>query len=194
MLRRGASANRTIYVRVVVDTDGLPQDRPASGTDAPTPTTVSFDGRQMIVTTTAGAVDPDTGAITVVAAAGDLIRFYAKSGSNNFESAILIDDIGLGGDEQIVDGLALVSLPGMAIAPGVLSGEKPEKQHRQKFWFWQCAVAGDGTRDFSLDLALYGRDDNGQPDLAGLYRWDLQFTVQCSPRPEGNAAGQESTP
>ena len=191
----GEPTNRTIYIRVIIDADSVLQERPDPLKDAETPTTVSFERGQMIVTTTAGTADQNTGDITFDASAGDTVRFFAKSGSNNFEHAVLITDISHIGDDNILEGLAPVKLPQIGIAPASEGGGKLAKPTKHEFWFWQCAVACEGTRGHSLILALYDRDENGQPRFAGLYRWDLQLTVQCSPLPpDENTQKQERTP
>lgn len=191
----GAPTNRTIYVRVIIDADSILRDHPDPLKDAETPTTVSFDAGQMIVTTTVGTADQGTGDITFNACAGDTVRFYAKSGSNNFELTVLIQDIRQTENDEILEGFELVNLPQTGIAPASDAGEQTAEPVEQQFWFWQCAIAGEGTQTVSLILVLYDRDEDGQPRFAGLYRWDLQLTVQSSPLPpDANTQNQERTP
>ena len=157
--------------------------------------TVSFERGQMIVTTTVGTADQRTGDITFGACAGDTVRFFAKSGSNNFEHVVLITDISPTGDDEVLEDFAPVKLPQIGITPASEGGGKLAKPVKHEFWIWQCAVACEGTQDHSLILALYDREENGQPRFAGLYRWDLQLTVQCSPLPpDENTQKQERTP
>ncbi len=190
----GNPTNRTIYVRAIVDVAGLLRDCPDPLKNAETPATVGFDRGQMVVTTTVGTADQATGEVAFNACAGDTVRFFAKSGSNNFEDAVLIEVIRRSGDGEILEGFAPVALPQTLVTPASEAGEQPAKPVEQEFWFWQCAVAGEGTQGFSLILALYDRDEDGQPRFAGLYRWDLQLTVQCSPLPpEANTQKQEKT-
>ena len=190
----GEPTNRTIYIRVIVDAESVLQERPAPRKDAETPITVSFDRGQMIVTTTVETADQGTGDITFNACAGDTVRFYAKSGSNNFELTALIQDIRQTEDDEILEGFELVNLPQTGIAPASEAGEQTAEPVEQEFWFWQCAIAGEGTQTVSLILALYDRDEEGQPRFAGLYRWDLQLTVQSSPLPpDANTQKQERT-
>ncbi len=184
----------TIYVRAVIDVAGVLQDFPDVTTDAETPTVVSFDGGQIIVTTTSGTVDQSTGDLTLNASLGDSVCFYAKSGSNNFEDAVLVQRLDQTVDEAVLEDAALLKLPQIEIAPAAQAGEQPAKSVEQDFWFWQCTVVGEGTQTFSLILALYDRDEAGQPRFAGLYRWDLQLTVLCSPPPDENTQQQERTP
>lgn len=190
----GEPTNRTIYIRVIIDVDSVLQDSPDPRKDTETPTTVSFDRGQMIVTTTVGTADQDTGGLTFNACAGDTVRFFAKSGSNNFEHAVLIENILPAGDDEILEGFELVNLPLTGIAPASEAGEHTAEPVEQQFWFWQCAIVGEGTQTVSLILALYDRDEEGQPRFAGLYRWDLQLTVQSSPLPpDANTQKQERT-
>jgi hypothetical protein len=146
-----------------------------------------------------GSTDQETGAIAVNAAAGDTLRFYAVSGSNNFDAAVLIQDVvcddGIDADDAILEQVALVNLQQQTILPASQAGKPTVTAVGRQFWFWQCAVAGEGSQDFSLVLALYGRDEDGQPRHAGLYRWDLNLTVQATSRPtDESTQQQERTP
>ena len=181
-----APDGRTIYIRAVVDVAGTLRDLPALPAASDTPLPVSFDSGRLIVTAMPGSADQDTGAISVNAATGDTLRFYAVSGSNNFDAAVLIQDVipddSIEADDTIFDEIALVNLQQQAVAPATPAGELAVTDVSQEFWFWQCAIAGEGSQNFSLVLALYGRDEAGQPRHAGLYRWDLTLTVQTSSR------------
>ncbi len=185
-------AGRSIYVRAVVDVASVLQDFPNALNDAETPTAVGFDRGQMIVTTTVGAADQGTGAIALNASAGDTLRFFAKSGSNNFEDAVLIRDIRRNGDDETPEHALPVNLMGPGITPAAQAQEQPARGADREFWFWQYAVPGEGTQSYSLHLALYDRDEDGQPRFAGLYRWDLKLTVQSSPpSPEASPPNEE---
>lgn len=188
----GAPAGRTVYIRAVVDVAGTLHDLPALPADSETPIPISFDSGRLIVTAMPGNANQDTGAIAVSADTGDTLRFYAVSGSNNFDAAVLIQDVipndSIGADDAILHGIALVNLQQQTIAPAAQAGEPAVTDVDQEFWFWQCTVAGEGSQDLSLLLALYGRDENGQPRHAGLYRWDLNLTVQATLRPTDEEA------
>jgi len=78
-----------------------------------------------------------------------------------------------------------VQLSQAAIVPDPQSAEKIQEPVEQDFWFWQGAVAGEGSQRCRLLLSLYARDENtGQPRFAGLFRTDLQLTVSSSLPPE----------
>ena len=195
----GEPAGQTIYIRAVVDVAGTLRDLPVLPAGSETPIPVSFDSGQLIVTAMPGSTDQATGAIAVNAAAGDTLRFYAVSGSNNFDAAVLIQDVAcansIDADDAIFEAAALVNLQQQTILPASQAGEPAVTAASQEFWFWQCAVAGEGPQDFSLVLALYGRDEDGQPRHAGLYRWDLNLTVQATSRPtDESTQQQERTP
>lgn len=182
------SASSTIYIRAVVDAAGALQLRP----DAPSEDAAhSLSPDQLIVTTTAGAVEQGT--VTFAARPGDLVRFYATSGSNNFEDAVLLAKVSALGDADIVDGLADVELSQATIVPAPQSAERTQAPVEQNFWFWQGAIAGQGSQRCRLLMSLYARDENtGQPRFAGLFRCDLQLTVQPSLPPEAEPQEQAS--
>ena len=177
----GDAAGRSIYVRAVVDVASVLQDFPDALKDSETSTAVAFDRGQMIVTTTVGAADQGTGAIALNASAGDTLRFFAKSGSNNFEHAVLIHDIRRNGDDDTTERALPVNLMRMGVMPAAQAHEQPAQGAVREFRFWQYAVPGEGTQSYSLHLALYDRGEDGQPRFAGLYRWDLQLTIQDGP-------------
>jgi hypothetical protein len=181
-----APDGRTIYIRAVVDVAGTLRGLPALPAASETPLPVNFDSGRLIVTAMPGSADQDTGGIIVNAGIGDTLRFYAVSGSNNFDAAVLIQDVitddGIAADDMIFNEIALVNLQQQAVAPATPPGELAATDANREFWFWQCAVAGEGSQNFSLVLALYGRDEDGQPRHAGLYRWDLTLTVQATSR------------
>lgn len=193
-----APANRTIYIRAVVDVDGVLQDTSQTDSDQRSP--VSAESGRLIVTATRGSTDQTTGEVTILANAGDTLRFFAVSGSNNFEDAVLLQKVAGSddGDEVILEAAALVNLQQTALTPSSTPSPGPSEQTappaERDFWFWQCAIAGAGTVTFRLILALYGRDEEGQPQHAGLCRWDLALTV-LSPElpPDPNKPTEERT-
>ncbi|MEJ1967760.1 MAG: AidA/PixA family protein [Rhizomicrobium sp.] len=183
-------AHRTVYVRIVVDAAGVLRDRPDRNADARTPTKIGFVSGQFAATATGGTMDQDTGDIALDACAGDTVRFFAKSGSNNFEHAVLIEDMRGIGTDNILENFELLKLPRMGLIPTAEMAGQSAKVVQQVSWFWQCAVVGEGTHGCSLVLALHDRDEEGQPRFAGLYRWDLKLTVHCDP----TNAQEEKTP
>lgn len=109
--------------------------------------------------------------------AGATIRFFAKSGSNNFEEAALIEDIGPIDDDGVLQDFRLASAERSAVAPRDYSRIFPARFPEQEFWFWQCTAAADGEAYCSVLLAVFDRDEQGRPHLAGHYRWTVQLTV-----------------
>jgi hypothetical protein len=189
----GEADNRTIYIRAIIDVAGVLGDRPDPLKVSKTATTIGFERGQMTVTTTAGTADRSTGDIACSAEAGDTVRLFAKSGSNNFEHAVLIAAIRHAEGDEVLKDSAPVNQPRASIVPASQAGGQPTKPPvEHEFWFWQCAVACEGIQSLSLILALYDRDEDGQPRFAGLYRWDLQLTVSSSPlSPDANTPTQE---
>ena len=171
-----APTQRTIYLRAVVDADALMKARPAPA-DAMTPTDVDAESAELIVTSTVQTTDRAAGPIAFTAGIGDTVRIYAITGSNNFEDAVLIKDVRRTGTDEPIAGFAPVDLRRSAIVPGADAQELAADTADQDFWFWQGTVADYGLQDCSLVLALYARDESGQPRFAGLYRWALQLTV-----------------
>ena len=171
-----APTQRIIYLRAVVDPAALLHSR-TSPADALAPTDVDAASGQLIVTSPVQTSARAAGPVAFAADIGDTVRIYAITGSNNFEEAVLIKDIRRTGTDEPIEGFAPVELQRSAIVPGADAEMPSIDTADQSFWFWQGTVAGHGIQDCSLVLALYARDETGQPRFAGLYRWDLQLTV-----------------
>jgi len=176
----GNSNGRTIYVAIVADVIGLL----ASGVDAEAVKDVSPRTGFVVATTTAQALWQASNTIALDADVGDTVCIYAKSGSRNFEGAVLIEDVSLINDGDSLQSFALVNVPRSTVAPYDDNSVFPARFSEQNFWFWQCAVARDGAPHCSVLLAVYDRDERGRPRFAGHYRWGLQLTVKStSPSP-----------
>lgn len=187
--------DRAIYVRVVVDVGSVLRDQPDAVKDADTQTAVASDRAQIAVTATAGIADQETGHLTLQARAGDTLRFFAKSGSNNLEHAALIEDLHPAGDDSLLQHTGAVALSRTAISPDAQAAVQLAEPAEHSFTFWQAAVTRDGAQAYALILALYDRDEHGQPRFGGLYRWDLNLTIQSSPTSaEENPEQEEKSP
>jgi hypothetical protein len=189
-VRNGEAIPRTIYLRAVIDTDALPQGPEAAQVHA-APTAVDVEDNSLILTSTApgpdgapGASDAAAGFAAISATAGDTLRFYAITGSNNFEDAVLIKEIRVHGGDRGIAALAPVCLQAQALLPGAGADPLSFGTAEQDFRFWQGTVADHGIQDCSLVLALYRRDEAGRPRFAGLYRWDLQLAVSEVSNPD----------
>jgi hypothetical protein len=159
---------------------------PIASLEAVTITTapaVDIAGGQLIMTTASGLADHGAGTVAVDAVVGDRIRFYAKSGSNNFEHSVLIAAIAARGEADALADLAPVYIERVGIAPAAQAQDQLAAPSPQNFRFWQGVAAHDGTQELSLILALFDRDDEAQPRFAGLYRWDVALTVNLSAPP-----------
>lgn len=186
----GTCNGRTIYVAIVADVMRLlASDADAEGDAAATTAeavkVVSPDSGLVLATTAAQTARRASHQIALDAGAGDTVRFYAKSGSNNFESAVLIEDISPIDDRDSLQDFALLNVERSAVAPDGDACVFPARSSEQVFWFWQCVVTTDGKPRCSILLAVFDRDGQGQPRLAGHYRWGLQLTVKLtSPPPD----------
>ena len=176
-------APRTIYMRAVVDTDALPAHGHAAAGEL-APTKVVADSAALVLTS-AAQLATTSGSANVAAAIGDTLRFYAITGSNNFEDAVLIDGIRCTGTDHSISGFAPVCLQRSGVVPDAPADSTSfVGTAEQDFWFWQGTVADYGNQDCSLVLSLYRRDESGQPRFAGFYRWDLQLTVSDTSNPQ----------
>jgi len=174
-------APRTIYLRAVVDTKTISRDHDAAAARL-VPIKVAPESAALILTSSVRAATAGTAA--VAAGIGDTLRFYAITGSNNFEDAVLINDIRRTGTYHSIAGFAPVCVQRDAVVPEPDADPTSIGTSAQDFWFWQGIVADHGIQDCSLVLSLYRRDETGAPRFAGFYRWDLQLTVSDLSNPQ----------
>lgn len=185
----GNSDGRTIDVAIVADVTRLLAGNAATGTDiqpanAEAVNVISPRSRLVLATSPRQAIRGASNTIALEVCAGDTVRFYAKSGSNNFEEAVLIESISPIDDGDTLQDFALVSAERNAVAPRDDDNIFPARFPQQEFWFWQCVVTTDGEPHCDVLLAVYDRDEQGRPHFVGHYRWGLQLTVTLtSPSP-----------
>jgi hypothetical protein len=192
------SNGRTIYVAIVVDVTRLlasaaEAEEGADAADAEAVKRVSPHSEFVLATTAAQTVRQASSRIAVEVSAGDTVRFYAKSGSNNFEGAALIEDMSPISDHDSLQDFALVKFERSTVAPSGNADVFPARFSEQDFWFWQCVVTTDGEPHCNVLLAVYDRDEQGRPRLAGRYRWVLQLTVKLT-QPPASPPTEENTP
>jgi hypothetical protein len=177
----GNSSGRTIYVAIVADVIGLLASDPGTGVDAVAVKDVSPRTGFDVATTTAQALWQASNTIALDVDVGDTVCIYAKSGSHNFEGAVLIEDISLINDSDSLQSFALVSVPRSTVTPYDYNSVFPARFSEQNFWFWQCyqaSVITAGTEGYEVRFALYTRDPNtGKPVLKGYYYWDPTIRV-----------------
>lgn len=100
---------------------------------------------------------------------GHFVRFFAESGSSNFEQAVLLTKIEhVDGDENLVD-FELVERERVTVVPNSsFESVLPPDLVTLDFWFTRCRVAGRGAGLYRLCFSVYDRDENGQPQPMGM--------------------------
>jgi nematocidal protein AidA len=180
----GDPERRTIDIFVMIDTDLVAPAPEGSGTetdaveDAKALTGIPHEQGYMIVSGTSGVTSQGGADVAFDALPGDTVRFFATSGSDNFDQAILVRAIRHAGGDEVLGGFELVVEPGDGVVPGSTESPLPAGSAAQTYWFWQCDVEGEGTESLSFVIALYVRNQKGKPVFAGFYRWDPKITVR----------------
>ena len=170
----------TVHLHTALDTELVLESAPRSG-DAGAPASICHDHAYMVVTGAAGATNQGPGDVAFDASPDAAVRFFVKSGSNNFEHAVLIRDLHhLGGDE-VLQGFQFVAEEKSGIAPASATSVLPAQNVQQWFSFYQCDIAGEGTGSYCLVLELWDRDEGGQPRFAGHHHLHSRITVHFSP-------------
>jgi nematocidal protein AidA len=172
---------RTINIRVTIDTDPIP--RPAEGPgDAADPTSIDQDLGHMVVTASHGVENQGTGGVAFEARAGDVLRFFISSGSNNFEQGVLLEDIRHAGGGEILTNFKYQAVDQTTIVTQSPADVLPARLVQKQFQFYQCVAASHGTGSYDLVFALYDRNEEGQPSLTDHYRWAMQLTAHSNRR------------
>lgn len=167
---------KCIDVRVTIDTDSVPGPLDASG-DAANPTSIDQAQGTMVVPAGGGDRDPVTGDVVLKACPGDTLRFFLSSGSNNFDQAVLLEDVRLSAGDAILGDCDRQGEERAGIAPASQTEVLPARFIPRTFQFGQCQVSGQGTGTYALVFPIFHRDDEGQPYPIGHYRWVMKLTV-----------------
>ncbi len=172
---------RTINFRVTIDTDSIsqPADRPG---DVANPMSIARDHGYMVVTASQGVENQGTGDVVFDADAGDTLRFFISSGANNFEQAVLLEEIRHASGDDILKDFKSQILEATVIAPHSQTDVLPARLVKKRFQFYHCIIANYGTGSYDLVFALYDRNEEGQPRLISHYRWAIQLTAHSNRR------------
>lgn len=138
---------------------------------------ISQEQGHVVITANQGVKNRGAGNFFFEARAGDTLRFFTSSGSNNFEQVALIEDIRYAGGDEILKDFASQTFERTGIAPHSDTEVLPARLVQQQFRLSQCLVVCDGTGSYDLVVALYDRNEEAQPRLIGRYRWAIQLTA-----------------
>jgi hypothetical protein len=171
---------RNIDVRITIDTSSLsrPHDQPGGTAQ---PTSIAHDQGFMIVTASRAVRNQGTGDVSFAADAGDTLRFFISSGSNNFEQPVLLESIRHVGGDEILASFTSQIVEQTRIAPGPKQ-VLPARFVRKELQLCQCVVAGDGTGRYELIFALYDCGEEAQLRRVGDYRWAMRLTAESNRR------------
>lgn len=177
----------SVYVCIAVDVEDVIGSIGA-GNDPKAASRIPAASKAVIATSTAQPSHKGLAAnvpqkLVISARMGDVLRIYAVSGSYNFESAALLADVQPQSRSDAADvagAFELVVVEQTPVTPTSDPLVATSDSDETEFWFWQATIAAAGTQQCHAVLALYGRDDQGQPSFAGLYRWDLALTVKLT--------------
>lgn len=170
--------SKTINVLITIDTDLVISQNPSPSTAANEPTTLTHDFTYgfMVVSGTTVNSGQGTALLNFNALVGDTVRFFAVSGSNNFEAAVLLYGLPRYQDDQVLSPFAYMSFTRSAVKPGTPNPLPPTIVNEQ-FWFFQANVIQPGSERFLVQFGLYRRDLNGQLALYGYFQWDPTISV-----------------
>ena len=182
-----------IYICITIDTDAVLARRPTSGHDRDAPASVPHADAYWTVTASGRGESQGTGDIALDAEVGDVVRFFAKSASNQFDHAVVLVGIRHARGDEVLDPVALVTQERLGIVPASAVTALPARFVPQRFAFCEGAVVAGGTAGIELAFAVHDRDDHGQPRLVGRYQWESRITFHLrSPPRNTTSRNQES--
>jgi hypothetical protein len=167
---------QTINVRVTIDTDSVSQAEGFPG-DAANPMSIAPDQGSMVVTASRVIESQGSDDIAFEASAGDTLRFFISSGSNNFEQPVLLKNISHTDGDEILEDLTSRVVEEVSIAPDSRENVLPARLEKHQFRFLQCTVAGPGTGSYDLELAIFDPSEEAQPPGGSHHRWAMQLTT-----------------
>ena len=175
--------SKIINIMTTIDTDAVKAAYPAGGTEA-NPIGIAHNMGFMICTgTTVNAINgkttQGTGDLDFNALVGDTVRYFATSGSDNFEDAVLIYGLPKFSGDQVLSTFAYREFTKSTVVPQSETSVLPARIVEESFWFYQADVVRKGTEAYKVQFTLYTRDSTtGAPVLRGYYAWDPTIRVQ----------------
>lgn len=169
---------KIINVLITIDTESVRTQYPSPSKDANNPTGIGHNLGFMVATGTKVNSGQGTGDLSFTALVGDTVRVFATSGSDNFDSAVLLYGLPKFGGAQVFSQFNYQNFTKSTVVPNSTSTPLPARIVDEVFWFFKADVILKGTENYMVQFALYTRDDNtGQPVLFGYYAWDPTITV-----------------
>lgn len=165
---------KIINVLITIDTESVRTSSPSK--EQNNPTGIGHNLGFMVATGTKVNSGQGTGDLSFTALVGDTVRVFATSGSDNFDSAVLLYGLPKFGGTQVLSQFSYKSFTKSTVVPNPTS-TLPAQIVDEVFWFFEADVIIKGTENYMVQFALYTRDDNGQPVLFGYYAWDPTITV-----------------
>lgn len=167
---------KTIYIQVTFDAEGI-MSKYGKNTYQGNPTGIAHNFGHMRVTSNAMS-GSGTGEFTFSALAGNVVRLFGATASNNFENMALIYDMPRFHGDDIFTLWRSYSYTKDSVSPNHESRVPPAIVSEQEFWFQETDVKKNGTGDFRVYFVLYNRDPlTNQPVVYGYFTWETTITV-----------------
>ncbi|MFT4112610.1 AidA/PixA family protein [Silvibacterium sp.] len=167
---------RAVWLLVVVDTDSVRAQHPIPSQDPQNPTAIRYNDAFLLANRTASAAAQQAEEPGISPTVNGTVHAFAKSGSHNFEDAVLIygmSPIRRKG-EQLSDAFHCQKHTKLAVVPDSPTEPLPIKLVEEVF---ACEVGALTVQaeGYNVRFALYTRDEEtGQPVLNGYFDWNSQ--------------------
>lgn len=172
--------SKTINILTTINTDGVIAGNPNPSKDPAKPTGIAHNLGYMVATGTTVISGQGTGDLNFNALVGDTVRYWATSGSDNFEDAVLLYGLPRFSGDQVLSPFLYQNFEKSTVVPGDNpSSPLPPNIVDEIFWFFQASVIKKGTENYKVQFGIWRRDPvNGQPVLYGYFEWDPTITVK----------------
>ncbi len=172
------SKNKIINVNIIIDTTRLMKTFTSPSTDQNNPTGIDHTYQYMVVADGTNINGQGTGDLSFTAIQGDVVRFYAVSEYNNYDSPVILynlfkyggDDVFTNPNFELQQFPDVVTVGPASFNPLVLQNPNPT----QNFWFAQNTVNKKGTENYGLRFAVY----NSDLSIFGYFSWDPAITAK----------------
>ncbi len=168
--------NKIVNIVVVIDTASLIAANPNPSQNSSKPTTVPSNCSYAFAPTECTRLDSAEG-LKIRANVGDVIRWWIKSESNNFESSVLGYEIVQARIYKTLGKPVFIEDVRDSMQP-TQGGPFPVTFPNQTFWFMQTSIKRIGSSKCKIRFAVYGSPTDGGDQLYGRFQFDQMLTIE----------------
>lgn len=176
-----ASSNAIINVMTIIATDQIIKDYTNPSKDSSKPTGLPHNYMYMVASGDAmNITGSGTGNLAFTAQQGDVVRFYATSEYNNYESSVVMYSMfKYSGDTVFNNNFDLETFSNVITPVPTKFNPLTIQMTPENYWFAQNTVNNKGTEGVGFQFAIYTTPrGSSTPVLYGYFQWDPSITAK----------------